>query len=368
MERISIFQLFTMTVFLQVGTTVIFGFGSPAGRDAWLAILISTFIGIIIILLYTFLMEMNPGLTLVEWFPAQFGRWLGIPLAWLYPLLFLYCTGRIFSDLKALVPSTMLPGTPSWFVVIAMLIVIVYCLYSEIEVLARFTEYLLPILFFLFMIEIILLFSSGLVHFQNVQPILGHGWENVWKVVWPTGITQTFGETLTLAMIWPTVKNMKKIRKTTIVATMLSGLTISVFSLMEVLVLGEDIVGRTMYPFYVLIRQVTMADFLENLDAMAALNMIITAYIKATVYLFAAVRSIQLLMKISNNHLLILLSAVITYFLGLTMSTNINEHNYVGSYIFPLTIWVPLLLILPMLLLVVTLIRKKWSSPSNNQL
>lgn len=360
MERISVFQLFTITVFYQIGTTVIFGFGSPAGRDAWLAILISTVIGAIIILLHTFLAEMNAGLTIVEWFPAQFGRWLGMPLAWLYPLLFLYVAGRILSDLKALVPATLLPGTPSWFVVIAMLLVIVYCLFSGIEVLARLTEYLLPVLFLLFIIEIILLFSSGLVNFKHVQPILGQGWGKVWSAVWPAGITQTFAETLTLALIWPSVKKPEKVRKTTIIATLLSGLTISTLSLMEILVLGEGIVDHTMYPIYVLVRQISVADFLENLDAMVALNMIITAYIKITISLFAAIRAIQILLNMIDNRPIIFPAAAIVYFLGMTMSKNINEHIYVGLTTFPLYVWVPLLIILPIMLLIVTVIRKKF--------
>ncbi|MFB9758200.1 GerAB/ArcD/ProY family transporter [Ectobacillus funiculus] len=365
MERISVFQLFTMTVFLQIGTTVIFGFASSAGRDAWLAILISTVIGLIMIVLYTFLMEMNSGLTLIEWFPAQLGRWLGVPLAWLYPLMILYTSGRVFSDLKALVPATLLPGTPSWFVVAAMLLVIIYCLFSGIEILARFTEYLLPVLFFLFIIEIILLFSSGVVDFKHVQPVLGQGWGKVWSAVWPTGITQTFAETLVLAIIWPSVKKREKVRKTTIIATLLSGLTISAFSLMEILVLGEGIVDHSMYPLYVLVRQISIADFLENLDAMVALNMIITAYIKVTIYLFAAIRAIQVLLNMLDNRPIIFPVAAITYLLGMTMSTNINEHIYVGVTIFPLYVWVPLLIILPIVLLIVTLIRRKWLKQHN---
>lgn len=368
MERISIYQLFTLTIFFQLGTTVIFGFASPAGRDAWLAILISTFLGILVILIHITLMKMNPGLTLVEWFPAQFGRWLGMPIAWLYPLQFMYSIGRIFSDLKGLIPSTLLPGTPSWFVVVTLLMLIVYCVFSGIEVLARFAEYLFPILFFLLMMEVILLISSGIVDLKNVQPILGKGWGKIWETVWPTGITQTFTQTLTLAVIWPLVNKSEKIRKTTLAATIISGATLALFSVLEISVLGEDITERSIYPMYVLIKQITIADFLENLDAIVAINMVVTAYIKATLYFFATVRSIQLLLNMRDIRSLIFPVAFITYFLGMTMSKNINEHFYVGSKIFPLYIWVPLTILLPVSLLIVTLIRKQWANWRNKQL
>ncbi|MDR4947041.1 GerAB/ArcD/ProY family transporter [Neobacillus cucumis] len=362
MERISVFQLFTLTVCFQIGTTVIFGFASSAGRDAWLSSLISMSIGIIIIVMHTFLMKYNPGLTLVEWFPAQFGRWLGVPLAWLYPLNFLYLGGRTLADMKSLIPATLLPGTPSWFVIAAMLLVIIYCLFSGIEVLARLIEYLLPTLFLFFIIEIVLFFSSGLVHFKNLQPIVGQGWGKVWSAVWPTGISISFAETLTLATIWPLVKKPEKIRKTTILATIVAGLTITVFTLMEITVFGGDILQHTLYPLYMLIRQISLADFLENLDAMVALTMIITAYIKITIYLFAAIRSTQLLMNMRSSASLIFPIAFISYLLCMTMSNNINEHIYSGLINAQKTLSSILLyVVLPSLLLIVTLVRKKWS-------
>jgi hypothetical protein len=83
MHKISTYQLFTITFIFQLGTTVIFGFGAEAGRDAWIGQLVSLGLGLFVILLYITLMRLNPGLTLVQWFPAQFGRWIGIPIAFL---------------------------------------------------------------------------------------------------------------------------------------------------------------------------------------------------------------------------------------------------------------------------------------------
>lgn len=367
MQRISVYQLFTLTVFLQLGTTVIFGFASNAGRDAWLSVLISAALGIVLIILYSALMKMNPGLTLVEWFPAQLGKWVGLPLAWLYPLLFMYSIGRIFADLKSLIPTTMLPDTPQWVVIITILIVIIYCVFSGVEVLARFTEYVLPVLCLFILIEIIFLFSTGIVYLHNILPVLGKGFGVVFKGVWPTGVTQTFGETLTMAMVWPLVAKPEKVLKTTIFATITSTLILCVFSLMEVAVLGEDITERTMYPLYLLVKQITMADFLENLDAIVALTMVITAYVKVTIYFLVVVRSVQLLLKIEDSRKIVIPVGVVTYFMGMTMTDNINEHFYVATKIFPLRLWVPLLIVLPILLLAVTVIRQKWNRVQTNR-
>lgn len=365
MERISIYQLFTITVFFQLGSSVIFGFATSAGRDAWLAIIISTALGILLILMYIALMKMNPGLSVVEWFPAQLGKWIGMPIAWLYPLMFLYVAGRIISDVKSIIPDTILPRTPSWVVVLMLLLVVVYGVSSGIEVIARLTEYLVPMILLIFMIEVILLFFSDVVNVKHILPIVGQGWGKVWSAVWPTGITQTFAETLTLAMVWPLVNKTEKILKVTIVATVLSGIVISLFSLMQVLVLGEDISDRTMYPVYILMQQISIADFLENLDAIVSLIMVLTAFTKLTLYFFAAIRSMQLLLNLQSSRFLILPAAIIVYIMGMTMAENLNEHLHVGIHIFPLILWVPLLIVLPFLLLIVTVIRKKFAKSSS---
>ncbi|MFD1445805.1 GerAB/ArcD/ProY family transporter [Oceanobacillus profundus] len=365
MERISVYQLFTITVFFQLGSSVIFGFASSAGRDAWLAILISTALGIMLILMYIALMKMNPSLTVVEWFPAQLGKWIGMPIAWLYPLLFLYVAGRILADVKSIIPVTILPQTPSWFIVLSLLLVVLYGVSSGIEVIARLTEYLLPMVLIIFMIEVILLFFSDVVNINYILPVVGQGWGKIWTAVWPTGITQTFAETLTLAMIWPLVKETEKVMKVTIIAAIVSGITIAILSLMQSLVFAESILERTLFPVYTLMQQISIADFLDNLDAIVSLVMVLTAFAKLTLYFFAAVRSMQLLLNLSSSRYLILPVAIITYMLGMTMSTNLSEHIYVGIHIFPLHLWVPLLIVLPFLLLVVTVIRRIFTKVSS---
>lgn len=282
------------------------------------------------------------------------------------PTNVLYVAGRIISDVKSIIPDTLLPDTPPWFVVLTLLLVVVYRISSGIEVIARLTEYLLPMVLLIFFIEVNLLFFSDVVNVNYILPVLGQGWGKIWSVVWPTGITQTFAETLTLAMIWPLVKETEKVWKVTILATIVTGITIAGVSLMQFLVFGEDILERTLYPVYILMQQISIADFFENLDAIVSLVMILTAFVKLTLYFFAAVRSIQLLLNLRSSRYLILPVAIIIYTLGITMSENISEHVYVGTQIFPLVLWVPLLIILPFLLLIVSLIRKKITKSSSN--
>jgi spore germination protein KB len=112
MIAISPYQLFSLIVLFQFGTTVIFGFASGAGRDAWISTSVSSLLGALLIAGYATITKLNGYISLVGCFRKRFGRWVGTPLAWLYPLLFIYELARGISDLKFLVPLTLLPKRP----------------------------------------------------------------------------------------------------------------------------------------------------------------------------------------------------------------------------------------------------------------
>lgn len=360
MERISSYQLFVLTILFQVGTTIIFGFASAAGRDAWLSMLFSTFIGTIIISAYLVLMRLNPGLTLVEWYPKQFGKWLGTPIAWLYPLYQVYGAGRILADLQDLVPTTILPRTPPLFFLTMLMIVVAYGVYLGIENLGRVGEVLLPFFLVLFCTEIILLLSSGVVHAENLFPIAGEGIERVFKPLWPAGLTQTFGETVQFAMIWPLVKQQDQIVKTTLFATVLTGTLLTISNLFAIMVFGETTFQRNIYPLYSLIREISLADFLENLDVIGVLYFVITAFFKITFHIYFSIRAIQLLTNAKSSRKFIFPVIICSLFMGLTMTDNVASHiTGVHTKILAPYITIPLLFVFPGMLLITALIRQK---------
>ncbi|MFD1772771.1 GerAB/ArcD/ProY family transporter [Paenibacillus rhizophilus] len=360
MQKISNYQLFVLTILFQIGTTIIFGFASAAGRDAWISMLISTLIGIFIISVYLVLMRLHPGLTLVEWYPKQFGKWLGTPIAWLYPLYQIYGGGRMLADLQDLVPTTILPRTPPIFFLTVLMLVIAYGVYLGIETFGRVGEFLLPFFLVLFCTEIILLISSGVVHAENLFPIAGEGLERVLKPIWPVGLTQTFGETVQFAMIWPLVEQQDKIVKTTLFATILTGTVLTLSNIFAISVFGEITFQRSTYPLYSLIREISLADFIENLDAIGVLYFVVTAFFKISLHLFCSIRAIQLLTNSKNSRQFILPVIISSLFMGLTMTDNVASHiNGVHMKILAPYFTIPLWFVFPSMLLVVALIRQK---------
>ncbi|WP_178022254.1 endospore germination permease [uncultured Paenibacillus sp.] len=355
--KISGYQLFALTFIFQLGTTIIYGFGGVAGHDAWIGSLAALLFGLCMISVFTALRRMNPGLTLVEWFPAQLGRWIGTPIAFLYPLLYLYLTGRIIADIRDMVSTTLLPGTPLIVITGVFACIVAYCCYGGIELLARMGEFILPIVILMFLTETVLLVGSSVLHLHHVQPVLDKGWESIWKVVYPGGITQTYGETITLAMFWPDVKNQGKITKITMLATLLSGFLIAAFDFLAALVYG-DLYSRFLYPLYTLLSVISVGNFIENLQMFGVLYFFATALLKSALNLLTALQGIQILTKAQDYRMMIIPAAILVLVLGLTMSENIAEHIYLHHFkILVPYIWFPMVVVLPIILLLVTWIR-----------
>ncbi|AIQ47479.1 spore gernimation protein [Paenibacillus sp. FSL R7-0273] len=360
MVRISSYQLFTITFLYQLGTTIIFGFAAGTGRDAWIVTILSSIAGMIIISMYLALMNMNPGLTLVEWFPKQFGKWIGIPIAWLYPLSFLFDAGRGVGALRDLVPTTLLPKTPPVVIVVAFLLVLIYGLYLGIENVARLGEILTPIILTLFGLEIVLLLNSHIIEFKLLLPVLWDGWAPVLKSVYPEGINQTYGESIALAMIWTLAKPQKKVWRITMTATILASIFFLLSDVLAITVFGDAFFKRSIYPLYSLTGMVNIGGFITNLNPFVVVYFISTTFIKLYIKLYAALLGFKVLLKLSSIRPLIWPAAACTLLIGFTISTNIINHIYVMAVrIITPYVWVPLFMVIPAILLLVTWIRRK---------
>ncbi|MFC0214949.1 GerAB/ArcD/ProY family transporter [Paenibacillus chartarius] len=363
MERISKKQLFIMIMYFQIGTTIIFGFSAQSGRNAWLGVLVSVGLGLLAIGIYLALMKLLPGLTLMEWYPAVLGKWFGVPISWLYPLMFLYVSGRVLADLRDLIPTTILPSTPPYFFLGVFMCFIAYALYHGLESFGRLCEIMFPIIIGSFVVVVILLIGSDIIRLKHLFPIMEQGFGEVWTSVWPAGVTQTFGETIVFAMFWPMVKQQGQISKTVVMATLSSSLLILIVDLLCITTLGEGMFAASIYPMYTVIRLISIAEFIEHLDAIAVLYFINTAFFKVAIYMLAAMYGIQRLLLMTNRRMLPIPFAAAVLFMGLTMSDSIQEHIFgVHMNILSPYFWVPLYIVAPALLVIVALIRRWYSA------
>ncbi|WP_158299243.1 GerAB/ArcD/ProY family transporter [Paenibacillus antri] len=341
------YQLFSILVLFQFGTTVIFGFAAGAGRDAWITAAGSALLGCVLIAGYAGITKLTGYVSLVQWFRGGFGSWIGVPLAWLYPLLFIYDAARILTDLEFLVPLTLLPATPPWFFLAAILAVALYLMFSGVEVLGRIAGVLLPILVLFSLLEAVLLIASKSFHPEYFFPILGEGWGRVFTGIWPLGITQTYGESIEMAVFWHLLNKKERLPTVGIAATLFAGLFIVLFDVLGIAAMGEHLFMEMIFPAFTILNLSSVAGFLENLNALGAMYFLCTSFVKMAVHLIAAAMCIQELTAAANSGAAIWLSAGSAFFVSLTMTNNFSEHLQAGLERLPYALWVPMFILLP---------------------
>jgi len=343
---LSGYQLFAMIVLFQLGTTVIFGFAAGSGRDAWLAGIGSVAVGSALVAGYAGITKLTGYVSLTQWFRRAFGPF-GVPLAWLYPLLFIYDGARILKDMSFLVPSTLLPYTPHWVFNAAFLVVVVYLIFSGIAVLGRVAGALLPVLVLFSVLETGLLFASDSLHIERFLPIVGEGWGRIAESVWPIGITQTYGESIEMAVFWHLLHRKKGLTAIGVTATWFAGAIIVLFDSLAIASLGEHLFMELIFPDFMILNLSSVAGFLENLNALGAMYFLCTAFVKITIHLYAAAVCIRELTAAEKDTAAVWVSAGAAFVLYLTMGDNFHEHIVAGTERLPYSLWIPMFLALP---------------------
>ena len=176
MERISTHQFMTLGAAVLLGTTflpvaaIVTGVG---GRDGWMSVLPGFALGIPYGLMVLSLMAQYPQKNLLQITEVLLGKWIGKIIGIMYILITGYFAGLLLGQVGDIYESSIMLLTPIWLFYLGGLLLVFYLVSSGIEVLARFSEVIFP------MIVIALMLNIGLsiprIEEGSLMPILSEG-------------------------------------------------------------------------------------------------------------------------------------------------------------------------------------------------
>ncbi|MBD1382506.1 GerAB/ArcD/ProY family transporter [Metabacillus arenae] len=359
--KISGLQLFYVILGFMLGTTMILGLGAKAKQDAWLVILISMLCGLILMGIFTQLSAYYPEDTLVEMIPKIIGKYLSFPLIIMYILYFIYSAARACRDFGELIVSTILVGTPTVVVIGGFMVLMIYCLRGGVETFGRMGEVVFPTYIFSLVAVWILLMGIEQFELKNLTPVLGNGIKPIVKEVFPGGLNFPFGETVIILMFFPFLNKMQNVRKVGMSIIFVGGILLAVNLIMILSVLGAEIFTKDFFPLLSAARMVSIADFLERFDALIILMMVTGVFFKVGGWTFGAAVAISQVFKLKQTRSLFLALGIIITPLSLIIGSNFVEHLEIGFEYFIPYFLLPLQTIIPILLLCIAFIRKKFN-------
>ncbi|MCD8503218.1 MAG: spore germination protein [Bacillaceae bacterium] len=355
-EKINGWQLFAIIVLFNIGSAVVIGVGLDAGKDAWIAVLVATMIGVALIRVYVFILSTNNGKTLFEVFEVLFGRIIAICISYAYVTYFFYIAARVLRDFMELLITNILPFTPIEILALTFMLAVAYTVYLGPEVLVRVGEIFLPhLLLFLLLISVFLL-AMGDIDPNKVRPVLTEGIQPILGTVFPQLVGFPFGEAIVLTCLI-TITSTQHLPKICCGAVVVSGLILAYHVGLIISVLGIDITERVTFPLLSATRHISLFRFIERLDALVVFIMMIGIFIKVSVFFYGGLKGLEYIHKRPFRYYALPVSATIAL-IGVLMSSNFAEHIQEGLIFVPYYLHIPFQLAIPGLIALILVMKK----------
>jgi spore germination protein KB len=360
-EKLSLWQFFLLIYIFETGSSVVVAIAGEAKKDAWVAVLIATLIGVMIMFFYTFIIQKGDNQNLFQIMEFCFGKYVGRLLILIYILYFFYIAARVLRDFGELMVSTIFTKTPIEFLSLTMMLLIAYILYLGIEVLGRTSEIFIPyIVLFIVFVGVGVVFS-GEMEFNNILPIFENGFKPIIKAVFPTLIGFPFGELVTFMVIIPMVSKVKKVRTVALLSVFLSGLLLVYTTVIQIGTLGESIRRRSNFPLLSAAREISLLNFIERVDLLIVFIVMFGIIVKVSIFFYGGLIGLQQMINQSYRQFIFPFSLLIAFF-SIVISKDFAEHIEEGLKIVPYFLHLPMQLGLPFLILLILMIKKRKKS------
>ena len=329
LEIASLVIIQTVTTFFGISVSIL---KEGAGVNSWLSALLSYIIGFIPLLMIIYISNYRSDLKLNEKINNLFGNKIGFCINLLFSLLLMSLGITLLYNINNFILSQFLYRTPFIVSCVLFMIIIIYNVNKDINIISKMSLLLLIINILLYTINITTLFQN--IDINNFLPLLKENTNNIL----PTSIKISCINYLPLLTLLIIPKDKvtvpKKYTKTVIIAYIIGaiisfGLVITTFG-----VLGIDLVNAFEYSEYIVLRKVKLLGFVERIENIISLQWIIGTYIYLTIIIYTISKNIPFKSIKKHKFTNLIISIILIILTILIFKDNTIFDNYVKN-IFP---------------------------------
>jgi len=336
--KINSLQFSTLFSFTILSTLIGIGFNNViniAKADSYISIIIAYIIGFIPLLLFIYLFNQEKNIN--ELLKDTFGNILGTIISYLLLIpigIIGICSVYSISNFMV---SQFLSDTPIIIIYVIPCIVILYGLIKGIETISRTSLILYVIMILLFFIAIFGLAPQ--IELDNYKPLLENGLTNPTKgalMFILSDITPLF---VMLSISKKNIINKEKTTKYIIIFYTISIIIMFLNIAMTIGTLGIYLTDMYQYPEYMVLKQISLFDFLDRIENFVTIQWIFRTFMLVTMIVYYIQNTIK---KDTNSKLLpaIILGTIILLdiiiFKNNTIFTNfaLNIYPYTNLLLF----------------------------------
>lgn len=355
--KISSSQLMLLVITLILSSAILLLPAFPtmvALQDSWISGIIAMFVGLLVAVVILNLAWRFPGQSLAEYSIDILGQPLGKLIGFIYFLFYLHLTAILLREIASTIVSTILPRTPPEVLILLSVIAAAYLVRKGLEVIVRVNTIILPIAVF-FIVAIYLMLVKDM-QYINLTPGLENGIVPILKgTITPMG---WFGEVVSIGFILPYMNKLIQAKKAIYLGIIITGVLFTLVIIGTLAVFGPDLTKNLIFPTFVSVRQVNVANFLERIESVLVASWIVWNFIKIGLFYYITVMILSQLLKLGDYRSVVFPMGAISAILALALFRNAPQLAQ-----FLAVVWgkyaIIFELLIPLLLLFVAIIRGK---------
>lgn len=346
----SMLLALSITTFLGIG---IFDIIKAAGVDAYLSVFVGSVVGIILFLLFLYIANYEPELSICEKTKKLFGPIFGTILNILLCISAFILGTTVFYNLINFTVSQFLSETPFTVIGIVFAFIIAFINIKGIETLSRTSLVLISINVILFLVCIFGIFPT--FELENLKPFLANGLSNPLKgMIYMLALNVV---PIFLLLIIPknSIEDKKHYNKYLFVAYLFGCLVMITAILLTVGSLGIYLASYYQYPEYMVLKRIDIFDFIDRIENLIILQWFFGAFISMSVTVFFISKNIKLKKEKINK----LVPVIITILLLITSLTVFPNNTVYNNFSYKYAIYPRFLTLLIEIIIGVAIIIKK---------
>jgi spore germination protein KB len=330
-----------------------------AERDMWISPIFGSLVGFFSVFIVYQLHKRYPNKSIIQYSGDIIGRIPGKIIGLIFLFFFLHASGIITREYAEFINVAFLPKTPIMVVMGGMILICAFTVRSGLEVLGRVAQLFFPI-FMAPMLLFILLMPD--VKLENMVPIMEHGMmPSILSATIPQG---WFSEVSLISMLLPFLTDREKGAKWGIISVIIIMLHLGIINIVCLLLFGES-VNIYAFPAFSAIKYISVATFFEHLEAIVIIIWVMGAFIKISVFYYVLVLGTAQWLNLSDYRPIVLPLGFLVSLFCIWSAANGQELGQFLRTISPFYIST-IMTFIPMLLLLITIIRKKkWKEKRN---
>lgn len=356
-SKITDKQALVIVILFTIGTSTVTTPGRIAKENAWISIILAFIIFIPIALIYSRIFEKFPGKNILQICDTVLGKFFGKIFNLLFVSHFFITSAALLRNLGDFIYGVGPQETPMEVNMILLGILGILGLYGGINILARWSIIMLPIILFILLIPFPFLIPQ--MKIDRVLPVMYNGISPVIKGSLST-LSFPISQSFVFLMVFENIRDAKSFKKILLKGVFIGMLVLLIVVFCILLTIGGDNYLNAYLTSDVALRRLTIGKLFERVEIVILQTFIYTIFLKFSIMFIATMKGIGHVFNLKNYKAISLIIIFFAVNIGYILYPNSME-----GIEFIINIWPPYALtfqvVLPFILWIISEIKTKSS-------